>query len=60
MIVLVAYQERLERLGYKPECARRIVADYTRFHKLDELIEYIDYKEREKRSISDHVTEVLG
>ena len=23
-------------------------------------IEYIDYKEREKRSISDHVTEVLG
>lgn len=57
---MVAYQERLERLGYKPECARRIVADCIKYHKLDELIAYIDFKEAEKRSISDHVTEILG
>lgn len=57
---MVAYQERLERLGYKPECARRIVTDYIKYDKLDDLIAYIDFKEAEKRSISDHVTEILG
>lgn len=57
---MVAYEERLERLGYKPECAKRIVSDYIKYDKLNDLISYIDFKEAEKRSISEHVTEILG
>lgn len=57
---MVAYEERLERLGYAPECARRIVDDFTSTGKLKDLADYINYKESEKRSISEHVTEVLG
>lgn len=57
---MVAYKDRLERLGYKPECAERIISDYLRIGKLDFLMQYIEYKEAEKRSISEHVTEVLG
>ena len=57
---MVAYEERLERLGYAPECARRIVDDFASTGKLKDLMDYINYKESEKRSISEHVTEVLG
>ena len=57
---MVAYEERLERLGYAPECARRIVDDFTSTGKLKDLMDYINYKESKKRSISEHVTEVLG
>lgn len=54
------YESRLERLGYRPECAKRIVADYTATGKLDELEDYLRFKESEKLSISEHVSEVLG
>ena len=57
---MVAYEERLERLGYAPDCASRIVDDFTSTGKLKDLMDYINYKESEKRSISEHVTEVLG
>ena len=57
---MVAYEQRLERLGYAPECARRIVDDFNSTGKLKDLADYINYKESEKRSISEHVTEVLG
>ena len=57
---MVAYEQRLERLGYAPECARRIVDDFASTGKLKDLADYINYKESEKRSISEHVTEVLG
>ena len=57
---MVAYEERLERLGYAPEYARRIVDDFTSTGKLKDLADYINYKESEKRSINEHVTEVLG
>lgn len=57
---MVVYEQRLERLGYAPECAKRIVDDFTSTGKLKDLVDYISYKESEKRSISEHVTEVLG
>ena len=57
---MVSYETRLERLGYKPECAKRIVADYLESGKMQELTEYLSFKETEHRSISEHVTEVLG
>ena len=57
---MVSYESRLERLGYRPECARRIVADYLSNGKMKELAEYLSFKESERRSISEHVTEVLG
>ena len=57
---MVAYEQRLEWLGYAPECARRIVDDFTSTGKLNDLADYINYKESEKRSINEHVTEVLG
>lgn len=57
---MVSYELRLERLGYKPECARRIVSDFISTGKIDDLVDYIEYKEQEKLSISDHVTEILG
>ena len=57
---MAAYEQRLERLGYAPECARRIVDDFTSTGKLKDLADYINYKESEKRSINEHVTEVLG
>lgn len=57
---MAAYEQRLEWLGYAPECARRIVDDFTSTGKLRDLADYINYKESEKRSISEHVTEVLG
>ena len=57
---MAAYEQRLEWLGYAPECARRIVDDFTSTGKLKDLMDYINYKESEKRSISEHVTEVLG
>ena len=41
---MVAYEERLERLGYAPECARRIVDDFTSTGKLKDLADYINYK----------------
>ena len=34
--------------------------DFTSTGKLKDLMDYINYKESEKRSISEHVTEVLG
>lgn len=57
---MVAYKDRLERLGYKPDCAAHIVSDYIEAGKLDFLVQYIEYKEAEKNSISEHVMEVLG
>lgn len=60
VIGMVAYEQRLEWLGYAPECARRIVDDFTSTGKLKDLVDYINYKESEKRSINEHVTEVLG
>ena len=57
---MVSYETRLERIGYMPECAKRIVADYLENGKMQELAEYISLKESERRSISEHVTEVLG
>ena len=57
---MAAYEQRLEWLGYAPECARRIVEDFTATGKLKDLVDYINYKESEKRSINEHVTEVLG
>lgn len=57
---MVSYESRLERLGYRPECVKRIVSDYMGNGKLQELAEYISFKEFERRSISEHVTEVLG
>lgn len=56
---MVAYEQRLEWLGYAPECAKRIVDDFTSTGKLKDLVDYISYKESEKRSIGEHVTEVL-
>ena len=47
---MVAYEQRLERLGYAPECARRIEDDFTSTGKLKDLADYIN----------EHVTEVLG
>lgn len=57
---MVSYETRLERLGYRPECAKRIVADYQENGKMHELTEYLSFKESEHRSISEHVAEVLG
>lgn len=57
---MVSYETRLERIGYMPECAKRIVADYLENRKMQELAEYISFKESERRSISEHVAEVLG
>ncbi len=57
---MITYETRLEWLGYAPECARRIVDDFASTGKLKDLADYINYKESEKRSISEHVTEVLG
>lgn len=57
---MVSYEARLERLGYRPECAKRIVADYQENGKMHELTEYLSFKESEHRSISEHVAEVLG
>lgn len=57
---MITYETRLEWLGYAPECARRIVDDFTSTGKLKDLADYINYKESEKRSINEHVTEVLG
>lgn len=57
---MVSYELRLERLGYKPECARRIVSDFISTGKIDDLVDYIEYKEQEKLSISKHVTDILG
>lgn len=57
---MVSYELHLERLGYKPECARRIVSDFTSTGKIDDLVDYIEYKEQEKLSISEHVTDILG
>ena len=57
---MVAYETRLERIGYRPECAKRIVSDYLENGKMQELAEYISFKESERRSNSEHVTEVLG
>lgn len=57
---MVSYELHLERLGYKPECARRIVSDFTSTGKIEDLVDYIEYKEQEKLSISDHVTDILG
>ena len=55
---MISLENRLERLGYKPECARKIVSDYA--GRLDELDDYVRFKESEKLSISEHLTEVLG
>lgn len=55
---MVSLEDRLERLGYKPECARKIVTNYA--GRLEELDDYVSFKESEKLSISEHVTEVLG
>lgn len=55
---MISLEDRLERLGYKPECARKIVMNYA--DRLDELDDYVSFKESEKLSISEHVTEVLG
>ena len=57
---MVSYETRTERLGYRPECAKPIVSDYMENGKMQELAEYISFKESERRSISEHVTEVLG
>lgn len=57
---MVSYESRLEWLGYRPECARRIVADYLSNGKMKELAECLSFKESEQRSISEHVMEVLG
>lgn len=57
---MVAYEQRLERLGYRPECAKRIVADYIKIDKLNALIDYIDLKESELKSILEHLDEVIG
>lgn len=57
---MVAYEQRLERLGYRPECAKRIVADYVKIDNLNALIDYIDLKESERKSILEHLDEVIG
>ncbi|WP_154658831.1 hypothetical protein [Agathobaculum desmolans] len=57
---MVSYETRLERLGYLPACARRIVSDYVKNGKVHDLDEYISFKESVNRSISEHVTEVIG
>lgn len=57
---MVAYEQRLERLGYRPECAKRIVEDYIKIDKLNALIDYIDLKESERKSILEHLDEVIG
>ena len=49
----MSYEQRLERMGYDPECARRIVAVYRNAGNTDCL-------EAVSKSISEHVTEVLG
>ena len=55
---MISFENRLERRGYKPECARKIVTNYA--GRLDELYDYVSLKKSEKLSISEHVTEVLG
>ena len=48
---MVSLEDRLERLGYKPECARKIVTNYVgRLHELDH---YVSFKDSEKLSISE-------
>lgn len=56
----MSYEKRLERLGYDPQCAQRIAEIYINAGNTQPLEEYLDYKESMQRSISDHVTEVLG
>ena len=56
----MSYEQRLERIVYDPECARRIVAVYRNAGNTDCLEEYISYKEAVSKSISEHATEVLG
>lgn len=57
---MVSYELRLERLGYKPECARRIVSDFTSTGKSKIWLITSSIKEQEKLSISEHVTDILG
>lgn len=57
---MVPYETRLERLGYLPACARRIVSDYVKNGKVHDLDAYISFKESVNRSISEHVMEVIG
>lgn len=56
----MSYEERLEKLGYAPQCAREIVRDYREAQRMETLREYIDYKESVRRSIHEHVAEVIG
>lgn len=57
---MVAYSERLQRLGYSPAEAEKLIAFYISKNKLNELAAYIDMREDMMRSISEHITEVLG
>lgn len=56
----MSYEQRLERIGYDKQCARRIAEDYREAGNTKYLEEYLAYKEAARKSISEHVTEVLG
>nr|WP_158580832.1 hypothetical protein [Butyricicoccus sp. AM28-25]DAP01038.1 MAG TPA: hypothetical protein [Caudoviricetes sp.]DAV09334.1 MAG TPA: hypothetical protein [Caudoviricetes sp.]DAY80750.1 MAG TPA: hypothetical protein [Caudoviricetes sp.] len=56
----MSYEQRLELLGYDPVCARRVAEDYREAGNTEYLEEYLAYKEAARKSISEHVTEVLG
>jgi hypothetical protein len=49
----MSYEQRLERIGYDKQCARRIAEDYREAGNTKYLDEYLAYKER-----SLHETEV--
>lgn len=56
----MSYEQRLERIGYDEQCARRIAEDYRAANNTEYLEQYLAYKERERQSIREHVQEVLG
>mgnify|MGYP006886814195 CR=1 FL=1 len=56
----MSYEQRLERIGYDPVCAHRVAEDYRNAGNTEYLEEYLEYKEAARKSISEHVTEVLG
>lgn len=54
------HEQRLEQLDCDPICARLVAEDYIREENTAYLEKCIEYTEAVKKSISDHVLEVIG
>lgn len=48
----MSYEQRLEKLGYDPVCARRVAEDYRNAGNTEYLEEYLSYKEAVSKSLS--------